>query len=54
MSENNRQNRPAAPSPEKPPVKLNIRNILIIAAIVIAFILIFLFGINRWKIEAGC
>lgn len=51
MSENNRQNRPAAPSPEKPPVKLNIRNILIIAAIVIAFILIFLFGINRWRIE---
>ena len=45
MSENSRQNNPAAPSPEKPPVKLNIRNTLIITAIVIAFILVFVFGI---------
>ena len=51
MSENNGQNKPASPSPGIPPVKLNIRNILIIAAIVIAAILIFVFGINKWSIE---
>ena len=51
MVENNWQIKPASPSPESPPVKPNVRNILIIAAIVIAAILIFVFGINKWKIE---
>ena len=51
MVDNNRQDKPTASAPKKLPVKLNIRNTLIIAAVVIAAILIFVFGINKWKIE---
>ena len=50
MSENNGL-KDSASSPQKPPVKLNIKNILIVAVIVVVIALIFVFGINRWRID---
>lgn len=50
MSENNGL-KDSASSPQKPPVKLNIKNILIVAVIVVVIALVFVFGINRWRID---
>ena len=51
MSENRIHRSSADSSPKKRHDKGTIRNYLIIAVIVTAALLIFLFGINRWKIN---